>query len=75
MFGHLTYLVFELVWALHASIFYIGIRKWIYGLEIPADLDAVIEGLVTAFMDGVPDVIARLLPRSTGTSRRSRRRS
>ena len=66
---------FELVWALHASIFYIGIRKWIYGLEIPEDLDAVIASLATAFLDGVPDVIARLLPRSPKTRPRSRRRS
>jgi AcrR family transcriptional regulator len=66
---------FELVWALHASIFYIGIRKWIYGLPIPQDLDHVIEGLATSFLDGVPDVIARLLPRPPETNRRSRRRS
>jgi AcrR family transcriptional regulator len=66
---------FELVWALHASIFYIGIRKWIYGLEIPQNLDAVIEGLATSFLDGVPEVIARLLPATSETTRRSRRRS
>ena len=66
---------FELVWALHASIFYIGIRKWIYGLEIPENLSAVIESLVTAFLDGVPVVIARSLPRQPKTSQRSRPRS
>lgn len=52
---------FELVWALHASIFYIGIRKWIYGLEIPDQIDTVIEGLATAFFDGVPGVMARAI--------------
>ncbi|HTJ24918.1 MAG TPA: TetR/AcrR family transcriptional regulator [Candidatus Limnocylindria bacterium] len=57
---------FELVWALHASIFYIGIRKWIYGLEIPEHVDAVIEGLATAFLDGVPAVMARAI-RKQGT--------
>ena len=66
---------FELVWALHASIFYIGIRKWIYGLEIPENLSAVIESLVTAFLDGVPVVIARALPRRTKTNQRSGRPS
>src|SRR6266702_4551426 len=25
----------ELIWSLHASIFYIGVRKWIYGLPVP----------------------------------------
>jgi len=52
---------FELVWALHASIFYIGIRKWIYGLEMPENVDAVVESLATAFLDGVPAVMARAL--------------
>ena len=51
---------FELVWALHASIFYIGVRKWIYGLDIPADIDTVVTGLARSFLDGVPSVIAAL---------------
>ncbi|MEJ0069336.1 MAG: TetR/AcrR family transcriptional regulator [Pseudomonadota bacterium] len=33
-----TEIEYELVWGLHASIFYIGIRKWIYGLPIPDDI-------------------------------------
>ena len=69
---------FELVWALHASIFYIGIRKWIYGLEIPENVDEVVTSLATAFFDGVPAVIATTLkpkPKGTakGTNARSRR--
>jgi AcrR family transcriptional regulator len=57
---------FELVWALHASIFYIGIRKWIYGLEIPERIDTVIEGLATAFLDGVPAVMAGAVRKRDG---------
>jgi AcrR family transcriptional regulator len=75
---------FELVWALHASIFYIGIRKWIYGLEIPENVDQVVTNLATSFFDGVPAVIAKTLrpkrkpkPKAAGsakgTSARSRR--
>ena len=52
-------LEFELVWALHASIFYIGIRKWIYGLDIPENVDEVVTGLATAFLDGVPSVMKK----------------
>jgi AcrR family transcriptional regulator len=51
---------FELVWALHASIFYIGVRRWIYGLEVPRDVDGVVAGLTRAFLEGVPAVSARL---------------
>jgi AcrR family transcriptional regulator len=53
---------FELVWALHASIFYIGIRKWIYGLEIPENVDEIVTDLATAFFDGVPSVMATAFP-------------
>ena len=57
----LSEMEFELVWALHASIFYIGIRKWIYGLEIPENVDEVVENLATSFLDGVPAVMQRAL--------------
>jgi AcrR family transcriptional regulator len=63
-------LEFELVWALHASIFYIGIRKWIYGLEIPEDVEALIEGLTTAFLDGVPSVMKKMAKKPAPTRRR-----
>jgi AcrR family transcriptional regulator len=68
---------FELVWALHASIFYIGIRKWIYGLPIPDDVETIVTSLATAFLDGVPRVMATLSAKAkrSGTSRRSRRRA
>jgi AcrR family transcriptional regulator len=53
---------YELVWGLHASIFYIGIRKWIYGLPIPDEIEAVVDAKVSAFLDGVPAVMRQLAP-------------
>jgi AcrR family transcriptional regulator len=47
----------ELVWSLHASIFYIGVRKWVYGLPVPKDIDALIELKVSSFLDGAPTTI------------------
>ncbi|WP_204733592.1 TetR/AcrR family transcriptional regulator [Hydrogenophaga laconesensis] len=47
----------ELVWGLHASIFYLGVRKWIYGLKIPKDVDAVIRAKVDTFLAGAPAVM------------------
>ena len=67
----ITELEFELVWGLHASIFYIGIRKWIYGLEMPENVDGVVEALATAFLDGVPAVMTQALGQP---ARRARRR-
>lgn len=50
----------ELLWALHASIFYLGVRKWIYGLKIPKDIDSLICSHVDAFVHGAPAVMSEL---------------
>jgi AcrR family transcriptional regulator len=47
----------ELIWSLHASIFYVGVRKWIYGLPVSDDIDAHIERQVVAFLNGTPDAL------------------
>lgn len=44
----------ELIWSLHASIFYLGVRKWIYGLPVTDDIDDHIARQVDAFLNGVP---------------------
>jgi AcrR family transcriptional regulator len=43
----------EIIWALHAGIFYLGVRRWIYGLSIPADLNRVIAEKVAVLLGGV----------------------
>lgn len=50
----------ELVWGLHASIFYLGVRKWIYGLKIPKDIDSVIRAKVDTFLSGAPAVMREM---------------
>ena len=50
----------ELVWSLHASIFYIGVRKWIYGLPTPPDQDADLAWRIRAFLHGAPAAFAAL---------------
>ena len=47
----------DLVWAMHSSVFYIGVRKWIYELPTPKDLSRVIDLRVDAFLAGVPQVL------------------
>lgn len=56
----ITEIEYELVWGLHASIFYIGIRKWIYGLPIPEEIDPIVDAEVTAFLEGIPQVMRQL---------------
>jgi AcrR family transcriptional regulator len=48
----------ELVWALVASIFHIGVRCFVLGLTVPEDLDSIIEGKVHGFLDGAPAAMA-----------------
>ncbi|WP_020204359.1 TetR/AcrR family transcriptional regulator [Cupriavidus sp. WS] len=50
----------EMIWSLHAAIFYIGVRKWVYGLKVPADLDAVIRQQVDMFLHGAPAAMRAL---------------
>ena len=57
----LTEAEFEHVWDLHASMFYLGIRRWIYGMEWPEELESAVSRRVAAFLDGVPHVIETLL--------------
>lgn len=49
----------ELIWSLHASIFYIGMRKWVYDLPVTEDIDSLVERLVDAFLNGSPHALAR----------------
>ncbi|WP_423372290.1 TetR/AcrR family transcriptional regulator [Burkholderia sp. LMG 32019] len=61
----------ELVWSLHASIFYFGVRKWVYGLPVPDDLDTEIERLIDAFLHGTPAALKQLA--SDASARRRKR--
>jgi len=47
----------EMIWSLHAAIFYIGVRKWVYGLKVPNDMEAVIRQKVNMFLHGAPAAI------------------
>jgi len=47
----------ELVWAMHSSVFYIGVRKWVYELPTPKNLERLIDMRVDAFIAGVPTVL------------------
>lgn len=49
----------ELIWATHASIFYVGVRKWIYELSTPKNLDRIIDMRVDAFLAGAPPILLR----------------
>lgn len=47
----------ELLRGLHASIFYLGVRKWIFGTPIPQDVEGLIRRMVDVFLQGTPAVM------------------
>ncbi|GJD51948.1 hypothetical protein OPKNFCMD_4707 [Methylobacterium crusticola] len=48
----------EAIWSLHASIFYLGVRKFIYNMPTGNVLD-IVTMKVNLFLDGAPAVIGR----------------
>ncbi|BEU28553.1 TetR/AcrR family transcriptional regulator [Paraburkholderia sp. 22B1P] len=63
----------ELMWSLHGSIAYIGIRKWIYGSPIPSDVDSVVCRLVHEFLYAAETFLAEgSVPRRRATPGASR---
>lgn len=51
----------NLAWALHGSVFYIAVRKWIYHLPVPDDVEALIETTVRALLAGCAEQIRGLV--------------
>ena len=49
----ITVLEIEMVWGLHAAIFYLGVRQFIYGMPLEADVSSIIDAKVTTFLSGI----------------------
>lgn len=64
----------ELIWAMHSSVFYIGVRKWIYGLPVPADIDRTIDMRVDSFILGFPAVMRSARGKKGPPAKPARRR-
>jgi len=47
----------ELFWGFHSSFFYMGIRRWIYRMEVPEDVAAVIKARVKHFLYGYSAIL------------------
>ncbi|QEL26949.1 TetR/AcrR family transcriptional regulator (plasmid) [Bosea sp. F3-2] len=53
----ITDLEIEAIWSLHASIFYLGVRKFIYQMPV-GDLRSIVEMKVKMFVGGISAVLA-----------------
>ncbi len=47
----------QLATSMHGSIYYMGIRKWIYHLPFPEDLDLHVARVIRAFLRGTPPTL------------------
>jgi AcrR family transcriptional regulator len=47
----------EMIWGLHASIFYLGVRRFIYGMPLASPVDQIISAKVKAFLYGVSQIL------------------
>lgn len=50
----------ELVWALHGKVFYLAIRKYVYGLKVPDDLARIVADDVRVFVCGAAPVLKEI---------------
>ncbi|HEX4195139.1 MAG TPA: TetR/AcrR family transcriptional regulator [Stellaceae bacterium] len=53
----LTEFEHDLLWTLHATQFYYGQRRWLFGLTTPVDVNEVVATRVHAFITGAPSLI------------------
>jgi AcrR family transcriptional regulator len=56
----------ELMWSLHGSIFYIGMRKWVYHVKAPSDVGGAVKQLVEGFYANAKTVMRAVLSRDAG---------
>ncbi|WP_199533725.1 TetR/AcrR family transcriptional regulator [Pluralibacter gergoviae] len=64
----------EVAWGLHGELFYLAVRRWIYDMPVPGDLDALIENTIARFFHGAPAVMRAVHERANGTPPASGRR-
>src|SRR3546814_11377315 len=51
----------ELVLGVNSRIFYLGVRKFIYGVDTPENVDAWVEMEIILFLDGVVNIYPGLV--------------
>ncbi|MGL4635367.1 MAG: TetR/AcrR family transcriptional regulator [Beijerinckiaceae bacterium] len=57
----LTAQEFELIFGIHGALLYVGIRKFIYNMDVSADQELVFDAEIDAFLAGVGPVMRRLI--------------
>lgn len=53
----------EMCWRMHGGFYYMALRKWVYHLPIPRDLDAMVDQGIDLFLRGAPGLVRKALAR------------
>ncbi len=49
----------ELSWGLHGEVFYLAVRRWVYGLKVTTDIETFVSLTVAKFLEGAPGALRR----------------
>ena len=61
----------EVAWGLHGELFYVAVRRWVYDMPVPDDLDGIIEAAITRFMQGAPAAMRSISKQRPGVKTRA----
>lgn len=63
---------YELMYGIHGALVYVGIRRFIYNMDVPTDQDLVFDTEMDAFLAGVGPVMRRLVAEQRAVQRARR---
>ncbi|OQW59377.1 MAG: TetR family transcriptional regulator [Proteobacteria bacterium SG_bin9] len=66
---------YELMFGIHGALVYVGIRRFIYNMDVPTDQDLVFDTEMDAFMAGVGPVMRRLVAEQQAIRRARKRKA
>ena len=55
----------ELVWGMHSTMVFVGIRRYVYHTPVSEDLDTTVRDQVHAYLMAAPRVLKELMPAAT----------
>jgi AcrR family transcriptional regulator len=53
----------ELVWGMHSTVIFVGIRRCVYHTPVPADVDMIVRDQMRAYLSIAPHVLSELMPK------------
>lgn len=61
----------ELIWGFHSSVFYLGVRKWVYRMPAKAEIEDIIRRRLHAFLPGFQSYLRSVAADPAAPARRA----